>query len=60
MPTALQYPLERCRALDKKWLRMFAHAPPPRDEHEDDEEDDELEDGEEHDGAMIREPDPDE
>jgi hypothetical protein len=58
MPSSLQYPLERSRALQEKWLRM-AQETPPRDE--DDEEDEEEDDNEEEpEPAVIREPDEDE
>ena len=48
MPTPLQYPLERCRALQEKWLRL-PHQLPPQDP-DDDDDDDEDED------AAAREP----
>ena len=41
MPTPLQYPLERSRALQKKWLRLVRE--PPRDRNDDDDDDDEEE-----------------
>jgi hypothetical protein len=54
MPTSLQYTLERCRGLEKRWLRLLEKAP-PRDD--DDDDDDEEEDDEEDDEpAVIREP----
>ena len=59
MPTPLQYPLERCRALQERWLRPWDHQPPP-DRDDDDDEDDDEEDEEEAEPAVIREPDEDE
>jgi hypothetical protein len=59
MPTPLQYPLERCRALQERWLRPLDHQPPP-DRDDDDDEDDDEEDEEEAEPAVIREPDEDE
>jgi hypothetical protein len=49
MPTPLQYPLERSRALQEKWLQML-HKEPPQDDDEEDDDDDEEED------AAAREP----
>jgi hypothetical protein len=46
MPTSVQYPLERCRALQEKWLQVL-HKEPPRDDHDDDDEDEEDEDEDE-------------
>jgi hypothetical protein len=47
MPTSVQYHLERCRALQEKWLQVL-HQEPPRDDHDDDEdEEDEDEDEDE-------------
>jgi len=46
MPTPLQYPLERCRALQEKWLQVL-HKEPPRDDHDDDDKDEEDEDEDE-------------
>jgi len=43
MPTPLQYPLERSRALQEKWLQML-HKEPPQDDDEEDDDDDEEED----------------
>ena len=56
MPTPLQYPLERCRALQEKWLQMLNKEPPrdDDDDHDDDDDEEEEEDGE---PAVIREPD---
>jgi hypothetical protein len=48
MPTPLQYPLERCRALQEKWLQVL-HKEPPRDDDDDD-------DDEEEEDAADREP----
>ena len=56
MPTPLQYPLERCRALQEKWLQMLHKEPPPDDDDDDDEEEDEADS----EPAVIREPDEDE
>ena len=41
MPTPLQYPLERSRAVQAKWLRPLHQLPPqdPDDEDEDEKED---------------------
>jgi hypothetical protein len=51
MPTPLQYPLERCRALQEKWLRLPHQLPPQEpDDDDDDEDEDEEED------AAAREP----
>jgi hypothetical protein len=35
MPTPLQYPLERSRALQEKWLQMLHKEPPQDDDDED-------------------------
>ena len=43
MPTPLHYPLERCRALQEKWLQLL-HKEPPRDDDDDDDDDEEEED----------------
>ena len=62
MPTPLQYPLERCRALQEKWLQML-HKEPPRDDDDNDDDDDdndEEEDKTDREPAVIREPDKDE
>jgi hypothetical protein len=66
MPSSLQYPLERSRALQEKWLRMMQETP-PRDEDDEDDEDDENDEDEEEDDneekpqpAVIREPNEDE
>ena len=60
MPSSLQYPLERSRALQEKWLRMMQETP-PRDEDDEDDEDEEEDDNEENpEPAVIREPDEDE
>jgi hypothetical protein len=42
MPTPLQYSLERCRALQAKWLLLPRQLPPqdPDDDDDDDEEED--------------------
>ena len=53
MPTPLQYPLERCRALQEKWLRL-PHQLPPQDPDDDDDEEEEEEEEEE--DAADREP----
>jgi len=37
MPTPLQYPVERSRALQEKWLRLL-HQLPPQDSDDDDDE----------------------
>jgi hypothetical protein len=58
MPTSVQYPVERSRALQKKWLRLL-HQEPPRDDEDDDEDDDEEAD-EDSGPAVIREPDKEE
>jgi len=50
MPTPLQYPLERCRALQEKWLRLPHQLPPQDPDDDDDDDDDEEED------AAAREP----
>jgi hypothetical protein len=57
MPSSLQYPLERSRALQEKWLRMMQETPPRDEDDEDDEEDDNEEKPQ---PAVIREPDEDE
>jgi hypothetical protein len=62
MPTPLQYPLERSRALQEKWLRLLEKAP-PRDRYNDDDDDDDEEDDEPEEDlepAVIREPDKEE
>lgn len=48
MPTPLQYPVERSRALQEKWLKVL-HKEPPRDDDDDD-------DDEEEEDAADREP----
>jgi len=40
MPTPLQYPLERSRAVQEKWLRPL-HQLPPQDPDDDEDEDEE-------------------
>jgi hypothetical protein len=50
MPTPLQYPLERCRALQEKWLEML-HKEPPLDDNDDDDDNNEEEED-----AADREP----
>jgi hypothetical protein len=60
MPTPLQYPLERCRALQEKWLQMLHKEPPPDDDDGDDDDDDEEEDEADREPAVIREPSQDE
>ena len=62
MPTPLQYPLERCRALQEKWLQML-NKEPPRDDDDDDDDDAEEDEGEadeDSEPAVIREPDKEE
>jgi hypothetical protein len=39
MPTSVRYPLERCRALQEKWLQVLHKEPPPHDDYDEDEED---------------------
>jgi hypothetical protein len=51
MPTPLQYPVERCRALQEKWLQMLNKQP-----RRDDDDDDEEEEEEEEEDAADREP----
>ncbi len=62
MPTPLQYPLERSRVLQEKWLRVVQEPPRDRNDNDDDDGDDEEEDDPELDRepAVIREPDKDE
>jgi hypothetical protein len=74
MPTPVQYPLERSRALQQKWARLLqdtgrngphgflivATTMPPRDPDDDDEEDEDDESEDEREPAVIREPDNDE
>jgi hypothetical protein len=55
MPTPLQYPLERCRALQEKWLRL-PHQLPPQEPDDDDDDEDEDEDEDEEEDAAAREP----
>jgi hypothetical protein len=50
MPTPLQYPLERCRALQEKWLPLPHQLPPQDPDDDDDDDEDEEED------AGAREP----
>jgi hypothetical protein len=51
MPTPLQYPPERSRALQEKWLRLPYQLPPQEpDDNDDDDDEDEEED------AAAREP----
>ena len=60
MPTTLQYPLERCRALQEKWLQML-HKEPPRDDDDDDDDEEDEDNADEDSGpAVIREPDKEE
>jgi hypothetical protein len=62
MPTPFQYPLERSRALQEKWLRLL-HQVPPQDPYDGDNDDDDKEEDEaeeELEPAVIREPDKDE
>jgi len=61
MPTSVQYPVERSRALKEKWLRLL-HKEPPRDDDDDDDDDDDEEEEDEADRepAVIREPSQDE
>jgi hypothetical protein len=56
MPSPLQYPVERSRALQEKWLRLL-HKEPPRDDDDDDDDDEEEEDEADREPAVIREPD---
>ena len=57
MPMPLQYPLERCRALQEKWLRLL-HKGVANAEHDDDDDNDEEDAAEEErEPALIREPD---
>jgi len=65
MPSSLQYPIERSRSLEEKWLRMVKEGPPRGDQYDGDDVDDdeEVEDDEaeeESEPAVIREPDEDE
>jgi len=60
MPTPLQYPLERCRALQEKCLQMLHKQPPPDDDDDNGDDDDEEEDEADSEPAVIREPDEDE
>jgi hypothetical protein len=63
MPTPLQYPLERSRVLQEKWLRLLDKGPPRDRDHVDDNDDDEEEEEDaevDRKQAVIREPDKDE
>ena len=62
MPIPLQYPLERSRVLQEKWLRLLDKGPPrDRDHVDDDDDDEEVEEAEvDRKQAVIREPDKDE
>jgi hypothetical protein len=55
MPTSLQYPLERCRALQEKWLQALQKEP-RRDDDDDDDDEEEEEEEEEEEDAADREP----
>ena len=61
MPTPLQYPLERSRALQEKWLRLVQVPPRDRNDNDDDDDDEEEDDAEvDREPAVIRESDKDE
>jgi hypothetical protein len=61
MPTPLQYPIERCRGLQEKWLRLLQEPPRDRNNNDDDDDDEEEDDAEvDREPAVIREPDKDE
>ena len=57
MPTPLQYPLERSRALQEKWLQMLHKKPLPlRDDDHDEDDEEEDEDEDEDEDPADREP----